>query len=124
MTEEPAATKCLARYITNTRFENLSPDLLWEAKRRTADVLAIGLSGSTTTSGRGMRTFAREVSPAGRATLWGSGETASAEIAALANATMAFHLELDDVHRTSHTHPGHFRDPGGPGGLRREETRS
>ncbi len=106
MTEEPAATKCLARYIANTRFENLSPDLLWEAKRRTADVLAIGLSGSTTTSGRGMRTFAREVSPAGRATLWGSGETASAEIAALANATMAFHLELDDVHRTSHTHPG------------------
>jgi 2-methylcitrate dehydratase PrpD len=106
MTEEPAATKCLARYIANTRFENLSPDLLWEAKRRTADVLAIGLSGSTTTSGRGMRAFAREVSPSGRATLWGSGETASAEIAALANATMAFHLELDDVHRTSHTHPG------------------
>ena len=26
--------------------------------------------------------------------------------AALANGTMAFHLELDDVHRTSHTHPG------------------
>ena len=106
MTEEPAATKCLARYIANTRFEDLSPDLLREAKRRTADVLAIGLSGSTTTSGRGMRAFAREVSPAGGATLWGSGETASAEIAALANATMAFHLELDDVHRTSHTHPG------------------
>ncbi len=106
MTEEPAATKCLARYIANTRFENLSPELLREAKRRTADVLAIGLSGSTTTSGRGMRAFAREVSPAGGATLWGCGETATAEIAALANATMAFHLELDDVHRTSHTHPG------------------
>jgi len=106
MTEETAATKCLAQYIANTRFEDLSPDLLWEAKRRTADVLAIGLSGSTTSSGKGMRSFAREVSPAGGATLWGSGETASAEIAALANATMAFHLELDDVHRTSHTHPG------------------
>jgi 2-methylcitrate dehydratase PrpD len=53
-----------------------------------------------------MRAFAREVSSSGGATLWGSAETASAEIAALANATMAFHLELDDVHRTSHTHPG------------------
>jgi len=106
MAEEPAATKCLARYAANTRFEDLTPDLVREAKRRTADVLAIGLSGSTTASGKGMRAFAHEVSPAGGAALWGSDETASAEIAAFANATMAFHLELDDVHRTSHTHPG------------------
>ncbi len=106
MTEKMTATKCLARYVANTRFEDLSEELIREAKRRTADVLAIGLSGSTTSSGKGMRAFAREVSPAGGAALWGSGETAKAEIAALANATMAFHLELDDVHRTSHTHPG------------------
>jgi len=106
MAEELAATKCLARYTANTRFEDLTPDLVREAKRRTADVLAIGLSGSTTASGKGMRAFAHEVSPAGGAALWGSHETASAEIAAFANATMAFHLELDDVHRTSHTHPG------------------
>ncbi|MDI7259098.1 MAG: MmgE/PrpD family protein [Thermodesulfobacteriota bacterium] len=106
MVEELASTKSLARYVANTRYENLSKELLWEAKRRTADVLSIGLSGSTTTSGRAMRAFAREVSPTGKARLWGSGDTAKAEMAALANATMAFHLELDDVHRTSHTHPG------------------
>ncbi len=106
MEKELKVTESLARYVAKTRYEDLSPELLREAKRRVADVVAIGLSGSTTSSGRGMRAFAREVSPAGRATLWGSGETATAEIAALANATMAFHLELDDVHRTSHTHPG------------------
>jgi 2-methylcitrate dehydratase PrpD len=106
MAEEMASTKSLARYAANTRFEDLTPELVREAERRTADVLAIGLSGSTTASGKGMRSFAREVSPAGDSVLWGSGEAASAEIAALANATMAFHLELDDVHRTSHTHPG------------------
>ena len=106
MAEESATTRYLGRYIANTRFEDLPPDLIWEAKRRTADVLAIGLSGSTTVSGRAMRAFARDVSPAGGAALWGSGKSASAEIAAFANATMAFHLELDDVHRTSHTHPG------------------
>lgn len=106
MGEELAATKSLARYVANTRYENLSKELLWEAKRRIADVLSIGLSGSTTTSGRAMRAFAHEVSPVGKARLWGSGDTVRAEIAALANATMAFHLELDDVHRTSHTHPG------------------
>ncbi len=106
MAEELAVTKSLAKYVAGTRFEDLSEELIAEARRRTADVLAIGLSGSTTSSGRGMRSFARETSQAGGATLWGSSETASAEIAALANATMAFHLELDDVHRTSHTHPG------------------
>jgi 2-methylcitrate dehydratase PrpD len=106
MAEESAATQILARYVANTRFEDLSKEVLWEAKRRTADVLAIGLSGSTTASGKGMRVFANEVSRTGAATLWGRGGKVSAEIAALANATMAFHLELDDVHRTSHTHPG------------------
>jgi 2-methylcitrate dehydratase PrpD len=106
MAEEPASTRILARYVANTRFEDLSDALLWETKRRTADVLAIGLSGSTTASGKGMRVFASEVSRAGGSMLWGSGEKVSAEIAAFANATMAFHLELDDVHRTSHTHPG------------------
>jgi 2-methylcitrate dehydratase PrpD len=106
LAEKLTATKLLARYVAHTRYENLSKELLWEAKRRTADVLAIGLSGSTTSSGKGMRAFAREVSPAGGATLWGSGDAVRAEIAALANATMAYHLELDDVHRTSHSHPG------------------
>ncbi|MCX5907960.1 MAG: MmgE/PrpD family protein [Deltaproteobacteria bacterium] len=106
MAEERKATKSLARYVANTNYDDLSKELLWEVKRRTADVLAIGLSGSTTSSGRGMKGFAREVSPAGGATLWGSGETFRAEIAALSNATMSYHLELDDVHRTSHTHPG------------------
>lgn len=106
MAEERKATRILAGYVANTRYENLSPELLREAKRRTADVLAIGLSGSTTSSGKAVRAFAREVSPAGEATLWGSGDTARAEVAALANATMAYHLELDDVHRTSHSHPG------------------
>jgi 2-methylcitrate dehydratase PrpD len=106
MAEEQDVTKSLAKYVAGTRYEDLSKELKAEARRRTADVLAIGLSGSTTASGRGMRRFAREVSPPGGSTLWGSSETASAEIAALANATMAFHLELDDVHRTSHTHPG------------------
>lgn len=103
--EERESTKALAEYVAGTRYENLSEDLLVEAKRRTADVLAIGLSGSTTSSGKAMRAFAREVSHKGEATLWGGGPV-SADIAGLANATMAFHLELDDVHRTSHTHPG------------------
>jgi 2-methylcitrate dehydratase PrpD len=106
MGEALAVTKSLAKYVARTHYGNLSEELVWEAKRRTADVLAIGLSGSTTSSGKAVRAFARDASPEGEASLWGSDGTASAGIAALSNATMAFHLELDDVHRTSHTHPG------------------
>jgi 2-methylcitrate dehydratase PrpD len=106
MGEELAVTKSLAKYVASTHYGNLSEELIWEAKRRTADALAIGLSGSTTSSGKAVRAFARDSSPKGEASLWGSNSAASAGIAALSNATMAFHLELDDVHRTSHTHPG------------------
>jgi 2-methylcitrate dehydratase PrpD len=104
--KELGSTKALARYVASTHYEDLSEELIFEAKRRTADVLAIGLSGSTSSAGRAMRAFAREISHKGEATLWGSGDSVSADIASFANATMAFHLELDDVHRTSHSHPG------------------
>ena len=104
--QQLTATKLLARYVNETHYDDLSPEVIWKAKQRTADLLAIGLSGYTTRVGSSIQAFAREASPAGAATLWGSGATVTAELAALANATMTFHLELDDCHRTSHAHPG------------------
>jgi len=106
MPPQPEATRLLARYIAETRYDDLPAEVIWEAKRRTADVLSAGLSGSTTELGKSIQAFARETSPRGGATIWGSGATASAELAALANATMTYQLELDDCHRTSHAHPG------------------
>ncbi len=100
------ATGVLARHIVTTGFGNLSPEVVLDAKRRIADVVAAGLSGSTTSVGKRINTFARTRAPAGRATIWGSNAQVAPAYAALANGTMAFHLELDDVHRTSHTHPG------------------
>ncbi|GHV53878.1 2-methylcitrate dehydratase [Deltaproteobacteria bacterium] len=106
-------TLSLAQYIAKTRYENLSPELVREAKRHLADVLACGLSGATTPSGRAMRVFAEQMTGKNsHVTLWGSKEKANAAIAALSNATMTYHLELDDVHRTSHAHPGISVVPG------------
>lgn len=106
-------TLSLAQYIANTRYENLSSDLVREAKRHLADVLACGLSGATTPSGKAMRVFSNEMTgKKGTVTLWGSKQKANAAIAALSNATMTYHLELDDVHRTSHAHPGISVVPG------------
>ena len=101
-----SATGALARHIVSTDFEDLPPLVVFEAKRRIADVIGAGLSGSTTPVGIRIKEFARCNAQAGTAAIWGSDTRIAPAYAALANGTMAFHLELDDVHRTSHTHPG------------------
>jgi 2-methylcitrate dehydratase PrpD len=101
----PSASQLLGAYIQETNYDNLPAEVIAEAKRRIADVIGIGLSGSKTKAGD-IAAFCLEKGGAGNAVIWGSGAKTSPAYAALANATMTFHLELDDVHRTSHTHPG------------------
>ncbi len=101
-----SATGALARHIVATNFGDLPTEVAREAKRRIADVVAAGLSGSTTPVGARIKKFAQKNAHAGTAAIWGSDTRVAPAYAALANGTMAFHLELDDVHRTSHTHPG------------------
>lgn len=100
------AANTLARHIVQTRFENLAPEVVWEAKRRIADVVAAGLSGSVSAVGTGMRSFVAKHGKTGASTVWGLGMRASPSFAAFANGATTFHLEMDDVHRSSHTHPG------------------
>jgi 2-methylcitrate dehydratase PrpD len=101
----PSATRALAGLVAATSFDDLPPDVVWEAKRRVADVIGAGLSGAKTAVGRRITEFVA-ARGAGRSTVWCGGLRVAPAYAALANATMTFHLELDDVHRTSHTHPG------------------
>jgi 2-methylcitrate dehydratase PrpD len=105
MTADTAAG-ALGQLIATTSFEDLAPEVVWEAKRRVADVIGAGLSGSTTQVGKRITRFVASRGGRGRARVWCSGVEVAPAYAALANATMTFHLELDDVHRTSHTHPG------------------
>lgn len=100
------ATLKLAELVARTSFEDLPAEVVKEAKRRIADVIGIGLSGSTSGVAERIGKFSLAKGGAGKATIWGSGARTSPAYAALANGTMTFHLELDDVHRTSHTHPG------------------
>jgi 2-methylcitrate dehydratase PrpD len=96
----------LANFVAETSFEDLPAAAIWEAKRRIADVIGAGLSGSTTPVGERISSFVASRDAQGAATVWRSNLKTTPAYAALANATMTFHLELDDVHRTSHTHPG------------------
>lgn len=99
------ATETLAGYIEDCNYEELPEAVRREAKLRIADVIGTGLSGAETAVSA-IGEFALCNGGAGEATIWGSGKKTSPAWAALANGTMTFHLELDDVHRTSHTHPG------------------
>ena len=96
----------LAEFVANTKYDGLPGDVIKEAKRRIADVVAIGLSGSTTKVGDNITRYSLAKGATGRATIWGTGQKTTPAYAALANGSMTFHLELDDVHRTSRTHPG------------------
>jgi 2-methylcitrate dehydratase PrpD len=106
------ATLKLAELVTKTTYEDIPPEVVKEAKRRIADVIGIGLSGSTNDVAKNIEGFCVNKGGSGKATIWGSGAQTSPAYAALANGTMTFHLELDDVHRTSHTHPGVSVIPG------------
>jgi 2-methylcitrate dehydratase PrpD len=99
------ATRALAGLVAATGFDDLPSDVVWEAKRRVADVIGAGLSGARTAVGKRITEFVAARGE-GRSTVWCTGLRVAPAYAALANATMTFHLELDDVHRTSHTHPG------------------
>lgn len=99
------ASQKMAEFICNTSYEKLPAEVRAEAKLRIADVIGAGLSGSQTPVHK-LGEFAAQKGGAGEATIWGSGKKTSPAYASLANGTMVFHLELDDVHRTSHTHPG------------------
>lgn len=100
------AVGALAELIAGTGFEDLPAEVVWEAKRRIADVVGAGLAGSKTPVGAGITEFATGPGKSGGCLIWGSDKRSSPAYAALANGTMTFHLELDDVHRTSNTHPG------------------
>jgi 2-methylcitrate dehydratase PrpD len=108
----PSAARALGELVARTTFDQLPPETIREAKRRVADVIGAGLSGSATPVGKRIADYVAARGGAGKARVWCSNLEVAPAYAALANATMTFHLELDDVHRTSHTHPGVSVIPG------------
>ena len=80
------AVKAMAKYITNTDFASLPPEVVRESKLRIADVIGIGLSGSKTKAAQ-IEHFCLENGGEGKATVWGSGKRTSPAFAALCNGT-------------------------------------
>ncbi len=99
-------TRALGQFVSDLEYEKLPDAVIREAKYRIGDFIGIALSATKTAHADKVRKLIFDRCRPGNASVWGTGKTLDPVDAALANATISFHLELDDVHRTSHTHPG------------------
>ena len=95
----------LSEFVANIKYDKLPPEAVKEVKRRIADMVSIAIYASKEVAGTNIGKYAAKSSPPGKASIWSSGLKAAPAYAVMANSGSVFHMELDDVHRLSHTHP-------------------
>lgn len=104
---DPGASKALAQYVAQTRFEDLPQDVIEMTKRAILD--AIGVSIAAYSLEPACRPFHELAVESGvgstQSTLIGSGKKTSMPLAALANGALAHALDYEDSHEASRTHP-------------------
>lgn len=99
-------TKALAGYVAQTRFEDLSPQVVREARLAFLDWLGSALAGADKEPGRIVTDMVVDMGGKEEATLLPTGTKTSAPLAALVNGTVSHIVELDDVHKASILHAG------------------
>ncbi|MBI3374510.1 MAG: MmgE/PrpD family protein [Betaproteobacteria bacterium] len=103
----PQATRLLAEFVVNLRYEDLPPEVIAAAKTALIDWVAVAAVGSRTTrQGRSSSALARAEGAKPEATLFSDGSSTSATWAAFANGASSHAIELDDIHLPSIVHGG------------------
>ena len=87
-------------YAASLRFDELSPPVLHQAKRRVIDTIAGALAAHASQPARIAGKLAPEVSNGRSARVFGSLARTSPEMAAFANGVMLRFLDINDTHRT------------------------
>ena len=88
-------TERIARFVAETRVENLPNEVLAAAKTAILDCLGVALAGSGEESARICAEQVRMEGARGAASVWGHGFKSSASLAALANGTATHALDFD-----------------------------
>lgn len=107
----------LARFATDTRFEDIPADVVQEAKRLVLDSLGCALAGTDNPKGRIGIEYGRLMGGQGNATIIGTADRASIFGAAFANGELINALDMDAV-----LPPGHVTPYVLPGALALGET--
>jgi 2-methylcitrate dehydratase PrpD len=99
-------TAILAGFVTRTEYSDLPEAVRQRAKDCLLDWIGSALAGKGTPTDRVTAPVVRELGGPGRATLIGSGASATPALAALYNGTISAVMEIDDVHELVSLHPG------------------
>ena len=99
-------TSALARDVLELTCDRLSESDLTQLKRLVFDHLAVCRRGAEAAWSQAVQDYVRALRSDGAAPVFGADFATSPALAALANATAAHGLELDDTHDESIAHPG------------------
>ena len=88
----------LAGYVSSLEFEDLPGEVVHQVKRIVIDSLGCGLGASDAAPVRAARELALEVRGSSPATLLGTGETTTPDMAAFVNGTMVRYLDFNDTY--------------------------
>ena len=103
--DELNVSRALADVMARTRYEDLSPPVIEDARRSVLDWLGSCLAGAVEPPSRMAHRVVAGWGQCDEATVFGA-HRASAAAAAFANGVSSHILELDDVHKRSTLHPG------------------
>lgn len=99
-------TRELARFISETSYDDLSDNLRACMRKYFLDAVGCGLYGTTTESGRILSRFVQEQGGSAEASLWKSAWRGPVGPVALCLGTWMHAFELDDYHSGAKLHPG------------------
>jgi aconitate decarboxylase len=107
----PNATRDLARFAADLRFEDIPADVVGHAKLCLLDGLGVALFGAGLPWTGHVRDLARAEGATPAASFWGTLHRGSIAQAALVNGTAGHAFEMDDIHKESIVHPNSLACP-------------
>ena len=90
------ATEKIARFIVDTRYEDIPRDAVEKAKRTALDCLGAALAGVSETVSQAVTGYVTKLGGPSQASVFGAGIKVSVQDAALANGVIAHALDYDD----------------------------
>jgi len=107
----PNATRDLARFAAELRFEHLPPEVVARLKLCLLDGVGVCLHGAQLPWTRQVRALVESEGGAPVAAILGSGRKTSISQAVLVNSTAGHAFEMDDIHKDSVLHPNSLTVP-------------
>lgn len=99
-------TEKLAEFVSSTKFSDLPPNVVQNAKECLVDIIGGALGGTKYPDVVGITNEIKKYDRQTDCVVWGTKEKMSLLSATLINGTMSHATEMDDVHKIAKTHAG------------------